>query len=88
MKIKLIFILFSFFMFNSCTYDCKHSYNSYEDMYEEIYCPECNGIGQVKMSTSDKVVLGILSFGPGALCDTKQCEMCKGTGIVKRRRLK
>lgn len=87
MKIKLIFILFSFFIFNSCTFDYKHS-NNYEDMYEEIYCPVCHGIGQVKMSTADKVVIGILSFGPGALCDTKQCEMCRGTGIVKRKKLK
>lgn len=88
MKIKFIFILFVYFMFISCDGEHKNaSYNTYDDIYEEIYCPECNGIGEVKMTTSDKVVYGILSFGPGALCDTKQCEMCKGTGIVKRRKL-
>lgn len=45
----------------------------------------CDGIGQVKMSAGSRVVLGILTLGPGALCDTESCSMCNGTGIVKRR---
>lgn len=32
------------------------------------------GVGTVKTSTGDRVILGILTFGPGALCDTETCE--------------
>jgi hypothetical protein len=56
--------------------------------YIEKYCPHCNGVGTVKMSTGDRVILGILTFGPGALCDTETCGTCRGTGIIKVRKLK
>lgn len=56
--------------------------------YIEKYCPHCNGVGKVKTSTGDRVILGILTFGPGALCDTETCGTCRGTGIIKVRKLK
>lgn len=49
--------------------------------YIEKYCPHCNGVGKVKTPTRDRVILGILTFGPGALCDTETCGTCRGTGI-------
>lgn len=61
----------------SCTSNdthLSHIENSIDTVeYEEVYCPKCNGIGQVELSAGDRVVLGILTFGPGALCDTEQC---------------
>ena len=56
--------------------------------YIEKYCPHCNGVGKVKTYTRDRVILGILTFGPGALCDTETCGTCRGTGIIKVRKLK
>ena len=75
-------------LFTSC--DDSSNTNISEDSvrdtikYEKVHCPRCNGIGSLPMSTSDKVILGVLSFGPGALCDTKECELCRGTGIVEK----
>ena len=68
----------------ACTHD-KVVNHTDTIKYEEIYCPNCDGIGQVKMSAGSRVVFGILTLGPGALCDTESCSMCNGTGIVKRR---
>lgn len=56
--------------------------------YTEKYCPNCNGVGKIKMSTTSRVALGIITFGPGALCDVEECEMCRGTGIIKVRKIK
>lgn len=52
--------------------------------YEEVICPNCNGIGQVKMDTGSRVILALVTFGFGGLCDTDQCDMCRGTGVVKK----
>lgn len=82
---RLIVILL---LLASCTHDkvVNHNHNQTDTIkYEEIYCPNCDGIGQVKMSAGSRVVLGILTLGPGALCDTESCSMCNGTGVVKRR---
>ena len=65
-------------LLTSCTHD-KVVNQTDIIKYEEIYCPNCDGIGQVKMSAGSRVVLGILTLGPG---DT---ESCNGTGVVKRR---
>lgn len=80
---RLIVILL---LLTSCTHDKVVNHNQTDTIkYEEIYCPNCDGIGQVKMSAGSRVVLGILTLGPGALCDTESCSMCNGTGVVKRR---
>ena len=84
---KQIYILIIFLLFISCEIQPVDN-TQYEIEYEEIYCPKCNGSGVVEMSTTDRIVLGILSFGPGAMCDTEECEMCKGTRIIKRHKLK
>lgn len=68
--------------------DSTQKNSEYKEIeYEEIYCPACDGLGELQATTTDRVVLGILTFGPGAICDTKTCEMCRGTGVVKRRKL-
>lgn len=64
---RLIVILL---LLTSCTHDkvVNHNHNQTDIIkYEEIYCPNCDGIGQVKMSAGSRVVLGILTLGPGAL---------------------
>lgn len=53
--------------------------------YIEAECPECHGIGKVKASTGDRIALGLVTFGMGAMVDTKQCNMCRGSGIVRKR---
>lgn len=55
--------------------------------YIEKYCPNCNGVGTVKASVGTRIALGIITFGPGALCETSTCEMCRGTGVIKVRKL-
>ena len=79
---RLIVILL---LLASCTHDKVVNHNQTDTIkYEEIYCPNCDGIGQVKMSAGSRVVLGILTLGPGALCDTESCSMCNGTGICRK----
>ena len=65
---RLIVILL---LLASCTHD-KVVNQTDTIKYEEIYCPNCDGIGQVKMSAGSRVVLGILTLGPG---DTESCAM-------------
>lgn len=79
-----IFILFFALLFLSCT---KYKNNEPKIEYIEEYCPNCKGVGKVKMSTSSRVALGIITFGPGALCDVETCEMCNGKGIIYKRKL-
>lgn len=60
---RLIVILL---LLASCTHDKVVNHNQTDTIkYEEIYCPNCDGIGQVKMSAGSRVVLGILTLGPG-----------------------
>lgn len=53
--------------------------------YVEIECPECHGVGKVKADAGDRVVLGLITFGMGAMVDTKQCGMCTGSGVIRKR---
>lgn len=65
---RLIVILL---LLASCTHDKVVNHNQTDTIkYEEIYCPNCDGIGQVKMSAGSRV--GILTLGPG---DTESCAM-------------
>lgn len=41
--------------------------------WKEIECPECHGTGKVKASAGDRIALGLITFGMGAMVDTKQC---------------
>lgn len=93
---NILFLLICFLV--SCDDSCNHTTQQVKQVekveqvkqveYIEKYCPHCNGVGKVKMSTGDRVILGILTFGPGALCDTETCETCRGTGVIKVRKLK
>lgn len=86
-KMKYLLLLVCFLA--SCDDSSNHTTQKVEQVeYIEKYCPHCNGVGKVKMSTGDRVILGILTFGPGALCDTETCETCRGTGVIKVRKLK
>ncbi len=53
--------------------------------WKEIICPECKGTGIVKMSTSTKIAFGVLTLGCGFMCETTECDMCNGSGVVKQR---
>jgi len=53
--------------------------------WKEIICPECKGTGVVKMSTTSKIAFGVLTLGCGFMCETTECDMCNGTGTVKKR---
>ena len=53
--------------------------------WEEVICPKCDGTGTVEMDAGDRVVLGLVTFGLGAMCNEEQCEKCKGTGLIKKR---
>lgn len=54
-----------------------------EREYIEEVCPTCHGLRVVDMSTSEKVGLGLVTFGLGLMCDKTDCETCNGTGIVR-----
>lgn len=55
--------------------------------YIEQYCPNCNGVGKVKLTTEDKLIWGLVTFGAGFTFETFDCDMCKGTGVIKKRKL-
>lgn len=51
---RLIVILL---LLASCTHDKVVNHNQTDTIkYEEIYCPNCDGIGQVKMSSGDSKI--------------------------------
>lgn len=85
-------LLLSIILLSSCD---DSNYNNTNQTYQpepkieyiEKYCPNCNGIGEVKLSTGDKVLWGIATFGGGFMFETMECSMCDGTGIVKVRKL-
>lgn len=64
---------------------CEPSKRENPPKYREIICPKCNGIGKVQADAGDRVVLGLITFGMGAMIDTKQCDMCNGSGTVRQR---
>lgn len=77
---RLIVILL---LLASCTHDKVVNHNQTDTIkYEEIYCPNCDGIGQVKMSAGSRVVLGILTLGPGALYE---CSLILSNNHISRR---
>ena len=84
-----IYLLAIIFLSSCDSKHCVHTDNVHDHKIEYIekYCPNCNGTGKVKMDAGSRVVLGILTFGCGALCETSTCEMCDGTGVIKVRKL-
>lgn len=55
--------------------------------YTEKYCSRCNGVGEVELSTGERVLWGVVTFGGGFMFETIECSMCNGTGIIKVRKL-
>lgn len=80
MKNIVIFLLSLIFLAS-----CDNTTKDIE--YEEIYCPKCDGVGMVKADAGTRIVMGIMTFGSGALIETTECDICNGTGIVKRKKL-
>lgn len=80
----LSLLLVSLLLLIGCSPDpCPHNHTL--PKYVEVECPECHGIGQVKADAGDRVMLGLVTFGLGAMVDTKQCDMCHGDGVVRKR---
>ena len=72
--INLIIILFLI----SCDIDTQKSSNE----RVRVTCPNCDGYGETKARVSDKVVLGVVTFGMGLMLDYVQCDFCGGRGYV------
>lgn len=56
--------------------------------YIEEYCPRCKGVGQVELSTGERILWGCVTFGGGFLFETMDCDMCNGIGVVRKRKIK
>ena len=84
---KILLLGSVLFLLSCCT--CKHDNtkrlkgNGQSIKYIEKYCPNCNGVGKVKLSTGERVLLGVATFGGGFFIETEKCDMCNGTGTVK-----
>lgn len=56
--------------------------------YIEKYCPKCNGVGKVELTTGERVLWGVVTFGGGFMFETMECSMCNGSGVIKVKKLK
>lgn len=65
----------------------KYNYQPPKIEYIEKYCPNCNGVGKVKLSTGERVLWGVVTFGGGFMFETMECDVCQGTGVIKVRKL-
>lgn len=72
--ISLVVILFLI----SCDINTQKSSNE----RIRVTCPNCDGYGETKAGVSDKVVLGVVTFGIGFTLDYVQCDFCRGRGYV------
>lgn len=66
---------------------CEHNHQPLKIEYIEKYCPNCNGVGKVKLSTGERVLWGVVTFGGGFMFETMECDVCRGTGVIKVRKL-
>ena len=88
---KILFLIVMVFCLVSCNEMVKDEpipNKKEEEQWAEITCPKCNGYGQVEVSTTTRVVVGLITLGPGFLCDDMEpCGCCHGTGVVRERLL-
>lgn len=87
MTLTLLFSLFSCDESDDCKMNHAHTHTPPKIEYVEKYCPNCNGVGKVKLSTGERVLWGVVTFGGGFMFETMECDMCRGTGIIKVRKL-
>lgn len=74
-SLGLVIILF---LISCCDIDTQKSSNE----RVRVTCPNCDGYGETKARVSDKVVLGVVTFGMGLMLDYVQCDFCGGRGYV------
>lgn len=87
-KIKYIFIILVCLLISCDDTPVDYTHVKPQIQYVEKYCPRCNGIGEVELTTGERVLWGVFTFGGGFAMETMECSMCNGTGVVKVRKLK
>lgn len=87
LHILTLTLLFSLFSCDNCKMIHSHTYTPPKIEYVEKYCPNCNGVGKVKLSTGERVLWGVVTFGGGFMFETMECDVCQGTGVIKVRKL-
>lgn len=79
---KYILILF-ILTFLSCNNSVKKPIIKSEKMaYKQTVCDDCNGSGLANASTTTRVIMGIITLGPGALIEKGSCSKCDGKGVI------
>lgn len=90
--VNVKYIILTLLILAACTAiptDTSEEYATSDNFeYIEEYCPRCKGVGQVELSTGERILWGCVTFGGGFLFETMDCDMCNGTEVVRIRKIK